>query len=831
MRQVSVRGRRRSRPAASATRPPSSCYLPRSPIRRSGADHRRLRPRAAQRTRARSSAARLRARAPPAAQSAPQIEAVAALARSAAPRRRAILLCSATAPPAHGRRRRPSSAALLEAWRLGARAPIAQLLAYAENPDAVVRRTCVVLARAVAGVAAGPCCSGARGRRPSVRAVAARGLAAPLPDSSAVGRAERRRAAAPARQRLEPRVRVNALRAPRAFRDSALAPAAITAVTEPTSTSRCRRRPTLGALGGERGGRGAGRRRPRSAAFALRRQALIGLAEADSAAGVAAAAARDRGRRRLALAQRGGRGVRRRPRPPAPRSPARRSRRARRRAGAAGARARGRRQRHRARRRARARLLEHAGPRGAQRRGRHPGAPPGGRRTSTRSGPRVRPRRGRPVRRRPAVGRRPRSAAIATPAADGRMRGGHGGSSAPCPGPTTTSCAGSPRAASPMRRRSGGPRGTDRHGQDRRRLPRRRAPLPGARAARASRDPAVTHRDRPRRRSRSSCSPTRRRSPSQPFWRWWTGATSTGHAGTAWCRISWCRTAIRVATAGAGPGSCCATRSTPRATTRARSGMALSGPDTGGSQFFITYAAQPHLDGTYTVFGQVVRRCDRRSRRSRRATASGASTGEPRRWACVALPRPPCAGRRRGAARILRREQDPVPRFDWRVLRGAARRPLLLSRGGGARPRGVGATPRRATARCSCASSHHVGHRIPLIIYASHTDFEQTNVLPFVPPEGLLGVTEFLKRARRAAVQRQLRRFPAHHPPRAGARVPAEPHRPGPHALSPRSGTSRFPLWWTEGLAEFWSAGEDTRDEMVLRDLTVSGRLPIARRS
>ncbi len=35
-------------------------------------------------------------------------------------------------------------------------------------------------------------------------------------------------------------------------------------------------------------------------------------------------------------------------------------------------------------------------------------------------------------------------------------------------------------------------------------------------------------------------------------------------------------------------------------------GMALSGPDTGGSQFFITLAPQPHLDGGYTVFGRVV---------------------------------------------------------------------------------------------------------------------------------------------------------------------------------------------------------------------------------
>jgi peptidyl-prolyl cis-trans isomerase B (cyclophilin B) len=34
--------------------------------------------------------------------------------------------------------------------------------------------------------------------------------------------------------------------------------------------------------------------------------------------------------------------------------------------------------------------------------------------------------------------------------------------------------------------------------------------------------------------------------------------------------------------------------------------MALSGPDTGMSQWFINLSAQPHLDGTYTVFGKVV---------------------------------------------------------------------------------------------------------------------------------------------------------------------------------------------------------------------------------
>jgi cyclophilin family peptidyl-prolyl cis-trans isomerase/HEAT repeat protein len=55
-----------------------------------------------------------------------------------------------------------------------------------------------------------------------------------------------------------------------------------------------------------------------------------------------------------------------------------------------------------------------------------------------------------------------------------------------------------------------------------------------------------------------------------------------------------------------GPGYAIRDEMNPRRYDRGALGMALSGPDTGGSQYFITHSPQPHLDGHYTVFGRVV---------------------------------------------------------------------------------------------------------------------------------------------------------------------------------------------------------------------------------
>jgi cyclophilin family peptidyl-prolyl cis-trans isomerase len=59
-----------------------------------------------------------------------------------------------------------------------------------------------------------------------------------------------------------------------------------------------------------------------------------------------------------------------------------------------------------------------------------------------------------------------------------------------------------------------------------------------------------------------------------------------------------------------GPGYSIRDEMNRRRYERGAVGMALSGPDTGGSQYFITHSPQPHLDGHYTVFGRVIKGFD-----------------------------------------------------------------------------------------------------------------------------------------------------------------------------------------------------------------------------
>ena len=122
-----------------------------------------------------------------------------------------------------------------------------------------------------------------------------------------------------------------------------------------------------------------------------------------------------------------------------------------------------------------------------------------------------------------------------------------------------------------------------------------------------------------------------------------------------------------------------------------------------------------------------------------------------------------------------------------------------------------------------------INRRIPLILYSSHLHFQQTNTTPGFIPEGVGGFFEFLKgrvvipsdgniNMFRKVIQHELVHVFMH------AKVYFVNKE---HARF--NGTSP-PLWFTEGLAEYWSGGWDAQAEMVIKDAVLNNYIvPLSR--
>ncbi|HLP18118.1 MAG TPA: BamA/TamA family outer membrane protein [Bacteroidota bacterium] len=117
--------------------------------------------------------------------------------------------------------------------------------------------------------------------------------------------------------------------------------------------------------------------------------------------------------------------------------------------------------------------------------------------------------------------------------------------------------------------------------------------------------------------------------------------------------------------------------------------------------------------------------------------------------------------------------------------------------------------------------NHTVREKIPLIFYSTHLHFQQTNTSPGFIPEGVGGFFEFMKGRVVIPADGSLGRF--RHVIRHElvhvfmtskvARVLAD-HRVTSDRMPP--------LWFTEGLAEYWSTVPDDQAEMVMRDAVLN---------
>ena len=229
---------------------------------------------------------------PPAAQGPREMEAVTALAKIGGPEGAAAIRTILESAPLGQTAVPPAvSTALLEAWRLGARAPIPQLIGFADNADETVRAHALYsLGRLRSASAGAQLLRGLNDQSDEVRAIAARSLTATLADSSGLGRSAVAARLRPLVSDDNTGVRINALRALASFRrDSGIAPGVVSALTDQAVGVVVQAETTLGALGGSAAIE-ALRRQLASPGFGVRRQAILGLAEADSGAGNSAAA-------------------------------------------------------------------------------------------------------------------------------------------------------------------------------------------------------------------------------------------------------------------------------------------------------------------------------------------------------------------------------------------------------------------------------------------------------------------------------------------------------------------------------------------------------------
>ncbi|MBN1542621.1 PD40 domain-containing protein [candidate division KSB1 bacterium] len=120
--------------------------------------------------------------------------------------------------------------------------------------------------------------------------------------------------------------------------------------------------------------------------------------------------------------------------------------------------------------------------------------------------------------------------------------------------------------------------------------------------------------------------------------------------------------------------------------------------------------------------------------------------------------------------------------------------------------------------------NHNVLRRIPLIFYATHAHFQETNTIPYLIPEGVGGFFEFIKGRVVVPANGSIPDFKhvLRHELVHVFTTSLEQEILKRHRLANHPG---LPLWFIEGLAEYWSTGWDSQAEMFIRDATLNGYL------
>lgn len=182
-------------------------------------------------------------------------------------------------------------------------------------------------------------------------------------------------------------------------------------------------------------------------------------------------------------------------------------------------------------------------------------------------------------------------------------------------------------------------------------------------------------------------------------------------------------------------------------------------------------------------------------------------------------------GTQDSAAARFGRNKVQYRSFDWKIVQ-TEHFDVYFYEGSGDLAEAVGLIVEQANADFEEVLDHALTTVIPVIVYASHNDFEQTNVTFSHIEETVGGFTELFKN--RVVVPftgsyEDLRHVLYHELVHVfmfdivyGGLF---------ESVIRKAYMNPVPLWFVEGLAEYVSQGWDPEAEMILRDLTVSDRV------
>jgi Tol biopolymer transport system component len=165
--------------------------------------------------------------------------------------------------------------------------------------------------------------------------------------------------------------------------------------------------------------------------------------------------------------------------------------------------------------------------------------------------------------------------------------------------------------------------------------------------------------------------------------------------------------------------------------------------------------------------------------------------------------------------------------FKWKYLQ-TKHFDIYFYQGGEKLAQFTGHVAEHALANMTENLDYSIPQRIPIIVYNSHIDFQQNNVVDEFLPEGVGGVTELFKNRINIPFEGDYEKFRhvIHHE-LLHAYMNEMYYGGTIQNIISRNISLQFPLWFSEGMAEVQSLyGLDKATDMYMRDATINNYVP-----